>query len=261
MATVTSLVVPGEERYQINLGGTRAVFEYARAVRGRSTASSSDGTRSTAPAPTRRSFTRRTSRRSRSTASPSSPTSSPPTSTPPPRSGGPRSSRPPSCASATRSGPSNHGTLAGFLRGKRVPMVLGFDPLFQFLHEDDVVRAIVLTLDKRPRGVFNVAGPQPLPLSRVVREAGRAPFPLPEFVLSGHARALRPAEAPDGRAQRTSSTPSSSTRGPSGSKRVSRTSTTRSRPYERSATRCRFLLERVTRAAVRRVYRPISLAT
>src|SRR6202044_879883 len=31
MATVTSLVVPGEERYQINLGGTRAIFEYSRA--------------------------------------------------------------------------------------------------------------------------------------------------------------------------------------------------------------------------------------
>ena len=31
MATVTSLVMPGEERYQINLGGTRAVFEYSRA--------------------------------------------------------------------------------------------------------------------------------------------------------------------------------------------------------------------------------------
>src|ERR1700691_6148600 len=31
MATVTSLVMPGEERYQINLGGTRAVFDYSRA--------------------------------------------------------------------------------------------------------------------------------------------------------------------------------------------------------------------------------------
>ncbi len=79
----------------------------------------------------------------------------------------------------------SHGTLAGFLRGKRVPLVLGFDPLFQFLHEDDVVRAIALTLDKRPRGVFNVAGPQPLPLSRVIKEAGRIPISVPEFVLSG----------------------------------------------------------------------------
>src|SRR5580704_9184007 len=31
MATVTSLVMPGEERYQINLGGTRAIFDYSRA--------------------------------------------------------------------------------------------------------------------------------------------------------------------------------------------------------------------------------------
>jgi UDP-glucose 4-epimerase len=82
-------------------------------------------------------------------------------------------------------GPAGQGTLASFLRGKRVPMVLGFDPLFQFLHEDDLVEAIALTLAKRPRGVFNVAGPQPLPLSRVVAEADRTPVPLPEFVLQG----------------------------------------------------------------------------
>jgi UDP-glucose 4-epimerase len=82
-------------------------------------------------------------------------------------------------------GPAGQGTLASFLRGKRVPMVLGFDPLFQFLHEDDVVEAIVLTLAKRPRGVFNVAGPQPLPLSRVAVESDRTPVPVPEFVLKG----------------------------------------------------------------------------
>ncbi len=80
-------------------------------------------------------------------------------------------------------GPSGHGTLATFMRGRRVPLVLGFDPLFQFLHEDDLVSAIALTLEKRPRGVYNVAGPQPLPLSRVVREAGRTPVPVPEVVL------------------------------------------------------------------------------
>jgi UDP-glucose 4-epimerase len=80
-------------------------------------------------------------------------------------------------------GPTGQGTLASFLKGKLVPMVLGFDPLFQFMHEDDVVSAIVLTLEKRPRGVFNVAGPQPLPLSRVIVEAGRTPVPLPEVVL------------------------------------------------------------------------------
>jgi UDP-glucose 4-epimerase len=77
-------------------------------------------------------------------------------------------------------GPSKHGTLAGFLARPRVPQVLGFDPLFQFMHEEDVARAVVLSLEKKLRGVFNVAGPGPLPLSQIIRAAGRTPVPLPE---------------------------------------------------------------------------------
>jgi len=81
-------------------------------------------------------------------------------------------------------GSTGHGTLAGFLRGKRVPTVAGFDPLFQFLHEDDVITALELAIDRRPRGVFNVAGPPPVPLSRVIRETDRTRIPLPEPVLA-----------------------------------------------------------------------------
>ena len=81
-------------------------------------------------------------------------------------------------------GPSGHGTLASFLRGPRVPTVLGFDPLFQFMHEDDVVTAIALTLEKRVRGVFNVTGPQPVPLSVIIKQTGRKTVPLPGFVWS-----------------------------------------------------------------------------
>lgn len=75
------------------------------------------------------------------------------------------------------------GTLASFIKGRRVPTVLGYDPLFQFMHEDDVVTAILLALTKRIRGVFNVAGPQPVPLNLLIRKAGRTPVPLPESVL------------------------------------------------------------------------------
>jgi len=53
-------------------------------------------------------------------------------------------------------GASHHGTLASFLRGRRVPMVLGFDPLFHFMHEDDAASAIVTALERNERGVFNV---------------------------------------------------------------------------------------------------------
>lgn len=80
-------------------------------------------------------------------------------------------------------GPLRQGTLAAFLRGPRVPTVLGFDPLFQFVHDHDAARAIVLALDKDLRGVFNVCGPPPVPLSVLVRETGRTALPLPEMLL------------------------------------------------------------------------------
>jgi UDP-glucose 4-epimerase len=77
-------------------------------------------------------------------------------------------------------GPTGHGTLASFLRGSHVPRVLGFDPLFQFMHEDDVALAIALALRTRLRGVYNVAGPKPVPLSALVAATGRTSVPIPE---------------------------------------------------------------------------------
>lgn len=81
-------------------------------------------------------------------------------------------------------GPSGTGTLASFLRARAVPMVAGYDPLFQFIHEDDAVRAIVLATEKAPRGIFNVCGPRPVPLSVIARETGRPVIPLPQALLS-----------------------------------------------------------------------------
>ncbi|HEY1088348.1 MAG TPA: SDR family oxidoreductase [Archangium sp.] len=80
-------------------------------------------------------------------------------------------------------GPSKTGTLSSFLRGKRVPMVLGFDPLFQFLEENDAARAIALAVEKKPRGLFNVCGPSPVPLGTIATETGRTVVPVPEPVL------------------------------------------------------------------------------
>ncbi|RAL23643.1 epimerase [Lujinxingia litoralis] len=77
-------------------------------------------------------------------------------------------------------GDSGQGTLASYLRGPRVPTVLGFDPLYQFIHERDAAHAIALAMKARLRGVFNVAGPQPVPLSLLIRATGRKNLSLPE---------------------------------------------------------------------------------
>jgi UDP-glucose 4-epimerase len=81
-------------------------------------------------------------------------------------------------------GPLRQGTLAAFIRGPRVPTVLGFDPLFQFVHDWDAAQAICVTLDKGLRGVFNVAGPPPVPLSVIIRQTGRSNVPIPEPVFN-----------------------------------------------------------------------------
>ena len=86
-------------------------------------------------------------------------------------------------------GPRQHGTLANYLRKRRVPTVLGFDPLFQFMHEVDAARAICAALMSKVHGIYNVAGPQPVPLSLLVEVTGRSTVRLPEpqiLPASGH---------------------------------------------------------------------------
>ena len=79
-------------------------------------------------------------------------------------------------------GPSRSGTLMSFLRGPNVPTVLGFDPLYQFMHELDAARAIVAALATKLRGIFNIAGPAPVPLSLLCRVTGRRALPIPDLL-------------------------------------------------------------------------------
>ena len=75
-----------------------------------------------------------------------------------------------------------------------VPMVLGFDPRCQFVHEDDVVHALEHAAITRSPGVFNVAGDGVLALSEVIGLLGKRPAPvLPPWgtsMLAGPLRSL-----------------------------------------------------------------------
>jgi len=80
-------------------------------------------------------------------------------------------------------GPSRRGTLASFLSGSAVPTIFGFDPLFHFMYEADAANAICLALESKIHGVYNVAGPQPVPLSLLCRVTGRRTLPMPELMF------------------------------------------------------------------------------
>ncbi|HTT71045.1 MAG TPA: SDR family oxidoreductase [Anaeromyxobacteraceae bacterium] len=70
-----------------------------------------------------------------------------------------------------------------FLRLERPITVLGFDPMIQLVHVDDVCRALALALRPGARGVYNVVGPGEVPLSTILRELGRRPIPVPHLVV------------------------------------------------------------------------------
>jgi UDP-glucose 4-epimerase len=59
-----------------------------------------------------------------------------------------------------------------------VPMILGFDPRYQFVHEDDVVHALEHAAFNDLPGIYNVAGDGVLALSEVIGLLGKRPLPL-----------------------------------------------------------------------------------
>ena len=59
------------------------------------------------------------------------------------------------------------------------PSILGYDPLVQFVEEDDVVRALEFATRERLPGIFNVAGAGRLPWSEVASICGTHLVPLP----------------------------------------------------------------------------------
>jgi len=80
-------------------------------------------------------------------------------------------------------GPTIWDPIARFFSRPVVPMLLGYDPLMQFVHEEDCLHAFErATLNPHP-GIFNVTGRGVLPLSTILRLAGKRSLPLPAPLL------------------------------------------------------------------------------
>ncbi len=80
-------------------------------------------------------------------------------------------------------GPSISNYVTRWLSRRLVPSVLGFDPLVQFLHEVDAIAAVRLAMQRNVDGTFNIVGDGVLPVSTVIKLAGRVSIPLPYTLL------------------------------------------------------------------------------
>jgi UDP-glucose 4-epimerase len=93
---------------------------------------------------------------------------------------------------ANQVGPTVSNPLTRYFALPACPVVFGFDPRLQFLHEDDTQRVLRRAVLGPPvAGTFNVAGDGVMLLSQAIRIAGKPPLPIPEPLIGLAAELLR----------------------------------------------------------------------
>ncbi|MCC6621284.1 MAG: NAD-dependent epimerase/dehydratase family protein [Deltaproteobacteria bacterium] len=79
-------------------------------------------------------------------------------------------------------GPTIRNFYTKLLARQVVPTVMGYDPLVQFLHEDDAVRALVEAVLHDHPGAYNIVGDGTLYYSDVLRLGGKITVPVPHIL-------------------------------------------------------------------------------
>ena len=79
-------------------------------------------------------------------------------------------------------GPGMDNATGQSLRQPVIFSVYGYDPIMQFIHEDDVGEAFYLALTSQARGVFNLASDEGLRFSEMARIMGKLRVPLPAWL-------------------------------------------------------------------------------
>lgn len=75
-------------------------------------------------------------------------------------------------------GPNVDSGMTRYLKQPIIPTLLGFNPLMQVIHENDVAAALVHAILNDEPGIFNVAAEGNPPLSKLLALAGRSSVPV-----------------------------------------------------------------------------------
>jgi len=79
-----------------------------------------------------------------------------------------------------------HNAISGFLRQRVIPVMLGFNPMVQFIHADDMRDAVLAVAGHDAVGVFNVAGVGAIPWREAVTIAGGRALPIPSSFAAAY---------------------------------------------------------------------------
>ncbi len=78
-------------------------------------------------------------------------------------------------------GPGVRNSMSQLLQRRIAPYLVGFSPVMQFLHVDDLAEAIVLAYAKSPNGVYNVAPNDWIPYPAALQQADCQLLPIPSL--------------------------------------------------------------------------------
>jgi UDP-glucose 4-epimerase len=81
-------------------------------------------------------------------------------------------------------GPEGIGSVSTGMFQKVMIRLIGYDPLVQFLHEEDLAELMLTLIRSRKRGVFNAGGEGALRYREVIDATGRPCVPVPAKMLS-----------------------------------------------------------------------------
>jgi UDP-glucose 4-epimerase len=79
-------------------------------------------------------------------------------------------------------GPTVSNMYTRFLSRPLAPVMMGHDPLMQFVHEQDAAFALQKAVDSHATGAFNIIGKGVLPYTTVLALLGRVPIPMPKLL-------------------------------------------------------------------------------
>jgi UDP-glucose 4-epimerase len=87
-------------------------------------------------------------------------------------------------------GPTVDNMFTRFFARPAAPVMMGHDPLLQFVHEQDAAWAFKRAVDAEAVGAFNIVGKGVLPYTTVLALLGRVPIPMPYLLARQVSKAL-----------------------------------------------------------------------
>ncbi len=85
-------------------------------------------------------------------------------------------------------GPNIRNAISTYLRQPTLISMLGYSPMWQFIHESDMLEALIRTFESDAVGIYNVAGPSAVPLVDALNITGAPVIPIPAFLADATLR-------------------------------------------------------------------------